>query len=91
MARRLLNETAVSRESSTVIYVHPTGKEVAKMTGCEETKRKKKISAQNALRKLDLFTNCASRVKAKGRRGSLFLEGTQNGKFSSCCHGGLVR
>ena len=61
------------------------------MNGCEETKRKKKISAQNALRKLDLFANSASRVKAKWRRGSLFLEGTQNGRLSSCCHGGLVR
>ena len=38
-----------------------------------------------------LFANYASRVKAKWRGGSLFLEGTQNGRIFCCCHGGLVR
>ena len=38
-----------------------------------------------------LFANYANRVKAKWRRGSLFLEGTQNGSIYCCCHGDLVR
>ena len=30
-------------------------------------------------------------MEAKGRKGSLFSERTQNDKVRSCCHGGLVQ
>ena len=49
------------------------------------------ISDQNALKKLDPFANSASRMKVKWRGGSLFTKGTQNNKFSGCCHSDLVQ